>query len=293
MCFLYVDFLGVSNYNGMRNVYPIPGGSQEGENMKKYAKYLLAMALVFMVVCGMRAQAHPLRVSAPSKAMYVRQKIQLKVTPSSMKKKVKWKSSNRKVASVASNGKVTARKAGRAKIYAVSTKDNKEKAVCQITVRDFKVKALASNCSVVRNGSRPLPSIGKKYKVFHSQAEVNQFLKEDQENGGHVSYYLEKKLKSYKKGFFKKKSLCVVFISTEGSGSTPVLVESIKLVQDKNGKVKAKLRAGIGVQPPDEAWTCDMATYYAVAELKKSDAQMIQGYTVEKFMMVKLPTIYD
>lgn len=261
--------------------------------MKKYIKYLLAFSVAFMVVCSMKAEAQSLKISAPATTMYVGQKIQVKVMPSSMKRKVKWKSSNDKIASVTSNGKVTARKAGKVKIYAVSSKNNKQKAVYQLTVRKFKAKALSSNCWVIRDGSNPLPSIGKKYKVFYSQEEVSEFLKEDKKNGRYVSYYLEKKLKSYPKNFFKKKCLCVIYISTEGSGSTPVMVESIRLVQNKNGKVTAKLRAGIGVQGPDENWTGDVATFYAVAELNKKDAQMIQGYTVEKFGMVKLPTIYD
>lgn len=268
----------------------------EGERyefMKKYLKYIVVVAIVILCMGGMKAQAKSLELSAPAKTMYVKQKMQMKVTPSSMKKNVRWKSSDNKIASVTANGKVTARKAGKVKIYAISSKNNKKKAVYRLTVKNFKAKTLSANCWVIRDGSRPLPSIGKKYKVFHSQQEVSEFLKEDKENGGYVSYYLEKKLKSYKKSFFKKKCLCVIYISTEGSGSTPVIVDSIQLVQKHNGRVNAKLRAGIGIQGDDEVWTCDMATFYAVAEFHKKDAQMIQGYTVEKFEMVKLPTIYD
>lgn len=261
--------------------------------MKKYLKYLLMMAAIVLCVGGMEAEAKSLRLSAPAKEMYVKQKMQMKVTPSSMKNKVKWKSSNSKIASVSKNGTVTAKKAGKVKIYAVSSKNNNKKAVYQLTVRNFKAKTLSSNCWVIRDGSSLIPSIGKKYKVFQSQEEVSGFLKEDKKNGGYVSYYLEKKLKSYKKSFFKKNCLCVIYITTVGSGSTPVSVESIQLVQSGNGKVTAKLRAGIGVQGPDENWTADVATFYAVAELDKKDAQMIQGYAVEEFMMTKLPTIYD
>lgn len=260
--------------------------------MKKYLKYMLVLAAAFMFFGGIKVEAKSLKISSPAKTMYVKQKIQMKVMPSSMKSKVKWKSSDKKVATVSKNGTVTAKKPGKVKIYAVSSKNNKEKAVYQIKVKKFQKKTLSANCSVISPSSEPLPSIGREYKVFYSKKEIDGFLKADKD-GLYASYDFKKKLKEYNKSFFKKKSLCIVYITTEGSGSTPVMVESMQLVQDKKGKVTAKLRAGIGVQGPDEGWTCDVASYYAVAELNKADAEMIQGYTVEKFQMAAGPPIID
>lgn len=259
--------------------------------MKKILKCMLAMAMVVIFLGGMKAEAKPFKISSPAKTMYVKQKIRLKSTPSSMK--VKWKSSNKKTASVSKNGTVTAKKPGKVKIYAVSAQNSKMKAVFQLRVKAFQQKTLSAGCFVISPSSSPLQSIGKKYKVFRSKKELDAFLKADEENGGNISYGLGQNLKKYNKSFFKKKSLCIVYISTEGSGSTPVMVESIQLVQDKKGKVTAKLRAGIGLQGPDEMWTCDMASYYAVAELDKTDAEMIQGYKVEKFQMVSDPPSVD
>ena len=55
----------------------------------------------------------------------------------------------------------------------------------------------------------------------------------------------------------------------------------------------AKIRVGVGEQGPDEAWTGDVVTYYALAELSKKDAAMIDGYKTEMFKMVELPPIID
>lgn len=250
--------------------------------MKKYLKYMLVLAAAFMFLVGIKAEAKSLKISSPAKTMYVKQEIQLKVTPSSMKNKVKWKSSDKKVATVSKNGAVTAKKAGKVKIYAVSAKNSKEKAVYQIKVKKFQEKTLSANCSVIHPSSEPLPSIGRTYKVFHSKKEIDEFLKEDKD-GFYASYSFKEKLKEYNKSFFNKKSLCIVYITTTGSGCTPVKVESIQLVQNKKGKVAAKLLAEIGLQGPDEMWTADVASFYAVAELDKADAEMIQDYKVEMF----------
>lgn len=259
--------------------------------MKKYFKYLMVIAVVAMFAGGGKVQAQSMKIVTPSKTMYVKQKVRMQITPSSMKGKVKWKSSDKKIASVAKNGTVTARKAGKVKIYAISLKNSKKKAVCRITVKPFRNRTLSVNCYAEKFSSQ-LPSIGKKYRVFDSKKEIDEYLKADKKNGGYVSYGMESVMKQYKKSFFKNKSLCVVYISTFGSGSTPVSMEkSIQLTQNKNGKVTAKLRAGIGVQGPDEMWTCDVVSAYAVIELSKKDAAMIQDYKVETFMMDPEPII--
>ena len=55
---------------------------------------------------------------------------QLKVTGT--KKKIKWNTSNKKVATVSNKGKIKAKKAGKAKIY---TKVGKKKLICYLTVK--------------------------------------------------------------------------------------------------------------------------------------------------------------
>lgn len=253
--------------------------------MKKYVKYLLLMAAVIFFAGGGNAQAQSMKIAQPPKTMYVKQNMQIQVAPSSMKGKVKWKSSNKKIASVSKNGTVTAKKAGRVKITAVSLKNSRKKAVCRITVKAFKNKTAAANCHAVKTHC-VLPSVGMNYKVFHSKKEIDAYLKAGKEKGGftRISYEMESALKKYKKSFFEDKSLCVVYLSTFGSGSTPVTMEeSVRFTQGKNGRVTAKLCAEIGVQGPDELWTADVAYAYALAELDKADAAVVNNYKVEMY----------
>ena len=56
-------------------------------------------------------------------------------------KKVKWTSSNTKVATVSSKGKITAKKSGVVKITAKTTDGNKKKATCTVCVLNKTVKA--------------------------------------------------------------------------------------------------------------------------------------------------------
>lgn len=60
---------------------------------------------------------------------------QLKVTGT--KKKIKWNTSNKKIATVSSKGKIKAKKAGKVKIYA---KIGKKKLICYLTVKSKKTK---------------------------------------------------------------------------------------------------------------------------------------------------------
>ena len=68
-------------------------------------------------------------------------KLKAKIKPSNVtNKKIKWYSSNKKVAKVNSKGKVTALKKGKAKIYAKAKDGTKKKAVCKVTVKKSKKK---------------------------------------------------------------------------------------------------------------------------------------------------------
>lgn len=261
--------------------------------MKKYFKYLLVIAAIVMCMGGIKAEAKSFQISAPSKTMYVKQKQQLKLTPASMKGKVRWRTSDKKTVAVSENGLLTAKNPGNVKVYAVSLENRSKKAVFPLKVVAFKKKTYTDNCFAVESISGLLPGIGKKYRVFDSKKEIDEYLKAGKKEGGYIAYGLQGDLKQYKKSFFKKKSLCIAYVSTFGSGSTPVTAYEMQLTQDKKGKVTAKIRVGVGEQGPDEAWTADVVTYYAVAELSKKDAAMIDGYKTEMFKTVELPPFID
>lgn len=119
-----------------------------GLPMKREVKKVLACCLVLaMCLCNLSVttitsqaatkKATAITLNAKKKALTVGQKYQLKVKkvkPSKASKSVTWKSSNSKVAKVSSKGKVTAKKAGKATITAISKTNKKVKATCKITV---------------------------------------------------------------------------------------------------------------------------------------------------------------
>lgn len=74
-------------------------------------------------------QAASIKINTKKKTLKVKQTCTLKI--SGTKKKVKWTSSNKKVATVSSKGKVTAKKKGTATITA---KVGNKKYTCKITV---------------------------------------------------------------------------------------------------------------------------------------------------------------
>ena len=117
----------------------------KGENKMKLLKKLsiiILMVSTFMVIpvvfTNLNAtsvvQAASVKINKTKKTIEVGNKYTLKITGTS--KKVKWKSSNKKVATVNSKGKVTAKKAGKTTITA---KVGNKKLKCKITVKKASV----------------------------------------------------------------------------------------------------------------------------------------------------------
>jgi hypothetical protein len=98
-----------------------------------------------------QVQATTIKINKKRATIYKGKTVQLKI--SGTKKKVVWKSSNKKVATVSSKGKVTAKKKGTCTITATVAKKQYK---CKITV---KVKSSSKNVvSYVY-----IPRTGKKY----------------------------------------------------------------------------------------------------------------------------------
>jgi uncharacterized protein YjdB len=111
--------------------------------MKRIWAILMAFAVVIsgMMVQPQTAQAAvkvtSITLSAKKQTIAVKQSITLKVKsvkPAKASKKVKWKTSNAKVATVSTKGKVTGKATGTATITATSTVTKTKKATCKITV---------------------------------------------------------------------------------------------------------------------------------------------------------------
>lgn len=105
--------------------------------MKQKIKGLLSVALCFVLIiqsANINA-ATKVKINKTKASIYVGKTVQLKI--SGTKKKVTWKSSNKKVATVTSKGKVKGLKKGTAKITATVSK---KKYTCKVTVKNKEVE---------------------------------------------------------------------------------------------------------------------------------------------------------
>lgn len=109
---------------------------------RKPTAFLLALAVFIAAVwIPIPAQAASMKISHKTLNLTVGETKTLKVT-TSLKGKISWKSSDRKIATVTSKGKVTAKKTGTAKI----TAKLKGKSVsCKVTVKKKDMKAQAKD----------------------------------------------------------------------------------------------------------------------------------------------------
>lgn len=129
--------------------------------MRKVTKKIIVIFTVFCMMFSalpLPVQAAAPTISKKSITLTVGKSTTLKVKNTS--KKVKWKSSNSKIASVNSAGKVTGKKAGKAKITATV---NKKKYTCTVTVKAAKKAVKVSKIKLNKNSIRL--NTGKSYTL--------------------------------------------------------------------------------------------------------------------------------
>ena len=120
--------------------------------MKK-RKYLLLLFLVFAVILSagtaMAAAKAPKKIKLNKKKLTLTvgksYKLKAAVSPKKANKKVKWKSSNKKIVTVTSKGKLKAKKAGKATITCTSKANKKIRATCKVTVKKTKKTSKPAN----------------------------------------------------------------------------------------------------------------------------------------------------
>lgn len=127
-----------------------------GNYMRNKTKRTLAQIIICVIVLSSLTQTvnAAIKLNTKSKTLNVGQSTTLKVKGT--KKKVKWSSSNKKVATVTQKGKVTAKKAGTAKIKA---KIGKQTLKCKIKVKAVQPKFDA--VTAAQNISYTLMDTGK------------------------------------------------------------------------------------------------------------------------------------
>ena len=128
--------------------------------LKKIIAVMMSVMMLFGTVsiaftssAASKKKVTKVKLNKTSITMYTTQTYTLKATVSPSKasnKKVKWKSSNSKIAKVDSKGKVTALKKGKVTITCTAQDGSKKKATCKITVnKKVNVKSVKLNKSAV------------------------------------------------------------------------------------------------------------------------------------------------
>lgn len=181
--------------------------------------------------CTVTVKQPVTRISLSKKAtMYTGKKLTLKakVNPANASNKaLTWKSSNTKIAKVASNGVVTGVKAGTVKITATAKDGSRKSATCTVTVRQSVSKITLSKTNVV------LPKKGPSYKVRVTVAPKNAYnknvaVKSAKTKVAKVSASTVKSGKTVKITAVKKGKTKVVFTAKDGSKKSATCKVTVK-----------------------------------------------------------------
>lgn len=181
--------------------------------------------------CTVTVKQPVTRISLSKKAtMYTGKKLTLKakVNPANASNKaLTWKSSNTKIAKVASNGVVTGVKAGTVKITTTAKDGSRKSATCTVTVRQSVSKITLSKTNVV------LPKKGSSYKVRVTVAPKNAYnknvaVKSAKTKVAKVSASTVKSGKTVKITAVKKGKTKVVFTAKDGSKKSATCKVTVK-----------------------------------------------------------------
>lgn len=181
--------------------------------------------------CTVTVKQPVTRISLSKKAtMYTGKKLTLKakVNPANASNKaLTWKSSNTKIAKVASNGVVTGVKAGTVKITATAKDGSRKSATCTVTVRQSVSKITLSKTNVV------LPKKGSSYNVRVTVAPKNAYNKNVAVKSANtkvvkVSASTVKSGKTVKITAVKKGKIKVAFTAKDGSKKSATCKVTVK-----------------------------------------------------------------
>ena len=181
--------------------------------------------------CTVTVKQPVTRISLSKKAtMYTGKKLTLKakvIPANASNKALTWKSSNTKIAKVASNGVVTGVKAGTVKITATAKDGSRKSATCTVTVRQSVSKITLSKTNVV------LPKKGSSYNVRVTVAPKNAYNKNVTVKSANtkvvkVSASTVKSGKTVKITAVKRGKTKVAFTAKDGSKKSAICKVTVK-----------------------------------------------------------------
>jgi len=302
--------------------------------MKKFVSMFVAVMMIFtsvaVVPSAYAAAPKAITLSKTFQTVYIGQKYTLKVkavTPKKADTEVKWKTSDKKIATVSSKGVVTGKKKGTVTITAVSKSNSKIKAKCKVTVKKFKTtnikhggKVLALNQAfVTRNPeSNQDPCIIKTYselkalkkrikntydiRYFYSTTQTNPWYHDEDYAKGCGGDEILEQLDKYDKEFFKTKALyynCIDFTTLIEGQDIDYTFKCTKV--RKKLTSKGKLTCYIYVkrnvkkfkkhdEVKNDVHYIDDASAYFI-ELNKKDIKGVQNYQLKHYEEIKLEQI--
>ena len=135
----------------------------------------LSMAMASVTANAATKKPKKIYLKATSTTVDIKGKVKVsvkKVSPKKASKSVKWKSSNKKVATVSKSGYVTGKKKGTVKITATSKKRKKVKKTIKIKVKDLKAKSVTmskTSAILFPNDKTALKATVKGQAGFYNQ----------------------------------------------------------------------------------------------------------------------------
>lgn len=190
--------------------------------------------------------------------LYVGKSVQLKVKGTT--KKVTWKSSNKKVATVTSKGKVTAKKKGKATITA---KVSGKKYTCKVTVKEVALKSISLNKTSLTLEKGNKYTLSVKYKPSNttvnkkvSWSSSNSSVATVDKNGNIYASSAGKATITAKVG--NKTAKCVVTVQNSIVSNLNILINHIT----KYGKVNSDGNRYIKLSHSEDGGTFEYGIVY-------------------------------
>lgn len=303
--------------------------------MKKIVSILVAVVMIFASVAvappAYAAAPKAITLSKTSKTVYIGQKYTLRVkaiTPKKADTEVKWKTSDKKIATVNKKGVVTGKKKGTVIITVVSKSNSKIKAKCKVTVKKFKTTNIKYGGTVFSldkayvNGkteSNQDPYIIKTYSelkalkkqikksydiwCYYYTSQSNPYYQNEDFAKSCAGDEILKKLDKYDKKFFKTKALyynCIDFTTLiEGKDiDYSFKCTKVKKKITSNGKLTCIIYVKRKVEKfkkhnetiNNVHYIDDSSAYFI--ELNKKDIKGVQKYQLKHYEEVELEQIH-
>ncbi len=189
-----------------------------------------------------------LKLSESDVEIYKKQAVSVKDLLNGKKTKdVTWSSSDKSVAKVNKNGKITGVAEGNATITAVSKSDADVKAICKVTVKSYSKKVKSSKKKFVTNESFTFNN-----EFITSYSQMNKLLKKYKAcKGSNKSVY--KQLKKYDKAYFKKSAVCIN--SHDIYSYEKLTIKNVTREMKSNGKFTVNIALNVSGKQPDDGLT--------------------------------------